>query len=76
MLYLGMQFVYVIGHREQQDFRGNFLVSSKEKLTKAVILLYDPKSSFGLYGAVHPQLDSVRTGNPFQGCGTLYKEFL
>ena len=36
-----MQFIYIIGHGKQQDFRGNFFVSPQEKLPESIVLLDD-----------------------------------
>ncbi len=60
MLYLGMQFIYVVGHGEQQDFCGNLFVPSEQELAKSIVLFNDSESTFGLNGTIHSQLGLFR----------------
>lgn len=46
LLDLGMQFVYVISHRQQKNFGRYLLLSAQKKLTKPIVLLYNSKCTF------------------------------
>ena len=48
LLNLCVQLVDVICHRQQQDFCVNLLLTSKQKLAEAVVLLYDTESALRL----------------------------
>ena len=41
LLYLCVQLVDIICHRQQKDFRLDFLLTTKQKLAETVVLLYN-----------------------------------
>ena len=73
ILYFGMQFVYVIGHCKQQDFRGNFFVSPQQKLPKSIVLLDDTKGPLRLDRTIHPELPACPPDAPdWPSCFSLH----
>ena len=71
-----MQFVYVVGHRQQKYLCRDLLLPAKKELTKTVILLHHTKGAFGLNRSIHTQQYPLFTGVPFQGFRTLLNESL
>ena len=61
-----MQFVYVVGHRNKKDLRLNLFMTAQQELPETIVLLYDPKRSFGLDRAIHAQQNALLAGDPFQ----------
>ena len=71
-----MQFVYVVGHRQQKHLCRDLLLPAKKELPKTVILLHHAESTLGLDRTIHTQQNSLFTGNSFQGFRPLLKESL
>ena len=57
-----MQFVYVVGHGEDQYLCRDLFLAAQQELPKAVVLLYRAKGALRLYRPVHPEEYSHRTG--------------
>lgn len=45
LLYLGVQFVHIVGHRQQEDLSGYLPVTAQQELPESVVLLDDTKGS-------------------------------
>ena len=48
----------------------------QKELPKSIVLFDHAKRTFGLDRAIHPQQDSLFTGDALQRCGALFNEFL
>ena len=45
LLNLGMQFVYIVSHRQKQDFSRYLLLPAQKELPKTIVLLDDAKGT-------------------------------
>jgi hypothetical protein len=71
-----MEFIDIVGHGYQEDFRQNLFAAPKQELPEPVILLDDPKGALRLNGMVHPKQDTLFAGDALQRLPALLNELL
>ena len=54
----GMEFVYVVTHAHQQEFRSDVFLSPHQESSESAVLFYDTKGAFDLDGPIHAKQNS------------------
>ena len=65
----------ILGYRQQEQFAGDFDVSSCQEANKLPIVLQLPEGTFCLNGAVYPEQFAFFRGNPAEGSFPVFGEF-
>jgi len=65
-LNFGMEFVYVVAHAHQQEFRSDVFLSPHQESSETTVFFYNAKGSFDLDGPIHSKENSFGSRYVFQ----------
>jgi hypothetical protein len=66
-LNFGMEFIYVVAHAHQQEFRSYVFLSPHQESSETIVFFYDAKGSFDLDRPIHSKENTFGSRYVFQG---------